>query len=380
MLNVAMVTNFPRSPTEVRGGVEAASLHLAEGLAALGQTDLHVIDVGRRQVAEEAWDRPPATVWRTRRGPLGLMSSWNVTRRRVEEAIRRLRPDVVHVQGFGGWVGPGLDVPAVLTVHGIIEEDLKYSGGKLGWVKRLVAHAVESRSRRRYGHVIVISPYVLERLKGELAGRTYPIENAVAADCFDLQRCEVPGRLLYIGSVSPRKNIHGLLEMTRRLKAMDVPFCLHVAGGAHPQAYFDRVEGLRQAYGLTDEVRFLGPVSQEGIRRELAEAACLVLASFQETAPVVISEAMAGGVPVVATAVCGVPYMVEDGKTGHVVPPGDMAAMAEKVAAVLGSAARRREMGERAAASARDRFHPDVVARRTLDVYADAVGREAAEE
>lgn len=375
MLNVAMVTNFPLSPPEVWGGVEAASLHLAEGLAALGQTELHVVDVGRGTPAEEVWERPTATVWRVPGGPMGLMSSWNLTRWRVEKALRRVRPDVVHVQGFGGWVSPSLEVPRVLTVHGIIEEDLKYRGGKLGWLKRLVAHAVESRSRRRYGHVIVISPYVLERLKGELAGKTYPIENAVAADCFDLERREVPNRLLYIGSVSPRKNIHGLLAMARHLKAMGVAFHLQIAGAADPRAYLDRVEGLRQAYGLTEEVRFLGSVPPDGVRRELAEAACLVLASFQETAPVVISEAMAGGIPVVATAVCGVPYMVDEGKTGYAVPSGDMAALAEKVAHVLGSAALRREMGARAAASARQRFHPEIVAQRTLDVYADAIGR-----
>src|SRR5262249_32974414 len=73
----------------------------------------------------------------------------------------------------------------------------------------------------------------------------------------------------------------------------------------------------------------------------------LVLPSFTEGLPNVVLEAFAAGVPVVATAVGGTPEVVEDGVSGHLVPPGDPDALAGRVRDVLASEERRREMGRR---------------------------------
>jgi glycosyltransferase involved in cell wall biosynthesis len=85
-----------------------------------------------------------------------------------------------------------------------------------------------------------------------------------------------------------------------------------------------------------------------------------------------IAEAMAAGVPVVASDRCGMPYMVRHGETGFLVDPLDVEELASRLAALLSDAGRRRRMGEHAHALARERFHPGVVARRTLEVYRDA--------
>jgi len=376
VLKVAMVTNFPASPTAVAGGVEGASFYLAQGLAAFDDIDLHVIAVGLQGPETEQWRDPRLTVSRVPRSRLGLFGSWTVTRRRVERAVLAIRPDLVHVQGFGGWLGPRFPIPAVFTVHGIIEEDLRYGSGRLGRLKRIVAHAVEKRARRRYAHVIVISPYVLEVLRGQIVGATYAVENAVAPACFEVERREVPNRVLYVGSIGVRKNIHGLLDAARRLAADGVDFRFRLAGGGATSDYQARLEKDVATFGLGGRVEFLGPLAPEAVRAEMSRAACFVLASFQETAPVVISEAMAAGVPVVATAVCGVPAMVEDGHTGFTVPSGDMAALADRIRKVLESDPLRRRMGDRAVQAARRRFHPQVVTGRTREVYCAALGRD----
>jgi glycosyltransferase involved in cell wall biosynthesis len=82
-----------------------------------------------------------------------------------------------------------------------------------------------------------------------------------------------------------------------------------------------------------------------------------------------IAEAMAAGVPVVASDRCGMPYMVREGETGFLVNPLDAGEVADRLALLLADDARRRGMGDAARAEARRRFHPDVVARRTRDVY-----------
>jgi len=382
LLKVALVTNFPAAPDRVRGGVETASLGLVRGLAAYPDLRLHIVAVGRLGPGEETWPDPPCTVYRVPTSRPGFLTAWNLTRRRVGRVLRRLGPDLVHVQGYGAWLGPRIGFPAVFTVHGVQEGDLRYTGGRLWWLKRWVVSAVEGRARGRYVHVISISPYVINELGRQIRGRVYPIDNPVEESFFAVERREVPHRLLYVGVLNERKNIHGLLEMAHRLAEGGTAFDFRIVGPADTEAYAARLRTDVERLGLVDRVHLVGSLPPEGVRKELAEAACLVLASFQETAPVVIAEAMAAGVPVVSTAVCGVPWMVEDGATGFLVPTsvgasrgGVMAAMAERVAEVLASADLRRRMGRRAVEVARARFHPAVVARKTRRVYYIAAGR-----
>jgi glycosyltransferase involved in cell wall biosynthesis len=98
----------------------------------------------------------------------------------------------------------------------------------------------------------------------------------------------------------------------------------------------------------------------------------LVLASQQETSPMVIAEAMASGVPVVATRVGGIPYLVDDGRTGFLVGVGDVDALTARLSELLGDDAKRRAFGEAARARAAERFKPAAVAARVRDVYIEA--------
>jgi glycosyltransferase involved in cell wall biosynthesis len=106
---------------------------------------------------------------------------------------------------------------------------------------------------------------------------------------------------------------------------------------------------------------------------ELARAACLFLPSFQETAPMVISEAMAAGLPVAASRICGIPWMVADGTTGHLFDPHDSARMTECLLRLLTDDDFRDRAGRQARLEANRRFRSDVIAQRTLEVYQLAI-------
>jgi len=87
------------------------------------------------------------------------------------------------------------------------------------------------------------------------------------------------------------------------------------------------------------------------------------MSSLREGFPLVLIEAMALGIPIVSTAVGGIPELVDDGETGLLVPPRDPAALGEALLALLDDAVRHKAMGERAVAHVRGHFRIEQMAR-----------------
>jgi colanic acid/amylovoran biosynthesis glycosyltransferase len=106
------------------------------------------------------------------------------------------------------------------------------------------------------------------------------------------------------------------------------------------------LEGLAGELGLGARVLFTGAVGQHEIPRYYAEADAFCSSSFAEGLPVVLMEAMATSLPVVATRIAGIPELVEDGVNGLLVPPARPDALADALASLAASPARRREMGQ----------------------------------
>ena len=90
----------------------------------------------------------------------------------------------------------------------------------------------------------------------------------------------------------------------------------NVAGGAAGAAYAARVGDRARELGVADRIERLGALCERDVARELASADVLVLPSFEETFGMCVAEAMAAGVPVVATRAGGTPEVVEHEKTG----------------------------------------------------------------
>jgi glycosyltransferase involved in cell wall biosynthesis len=101
----------------------------------------------------------------------------------------------------------------------------------------------------------------------------------------------------------------------------------------------------------------------------LAAADLVVVPSLWESLPYAVLDAMAVGLPVLATAVGGVPELVRDGTTGRLVPPSDDAALAEALAELLGDAAARERMGAAARKLVEERFRLESMVDRTERLY-----------
>jgi glycosyltransferase involved in cell wall biosynthesis len=113
------------------------------------------------------------------------------------------------------------------------------------------------------------------------------------------------------------------------------------------------------------------PGRRADVPRLLGALDAFVLSSRMEGMPLVVLEAMAAGVPVVATAVGGLPGVIAEGETGFLVPSGDEAALRARLVALRGDPARARAVAERGRAQVRERHSRETMVRRYLQLYSD---------
>jgi glycosyltransferase involved in cell wall biosynthesis len=148
-------------------------------------------------------------------------------------------------------------------------------------------------------------------------------------------------RLLFTGRLSEMKGIPILLSAIATLKDSWPELIVDLAGDGPDRGV---IEAEIQRLGIAEHVRILGYQSSEQVRELLRHADVFVLPSFAEGVPVVLMEAMASGVPVIATRIAGIPELVEDGVSGLLTAPGDSAALVAAIDRLLSDGALRERL------------------------------------
>jgi glycosyltransferase involved in cell wall biosynthesis len=290
-------------------------------------------------------------------------------RRQMCRYLMELSPDVVHSHDVHGLMVKGLSLPRVFTLNGFIYADTRISGERFALLRSWLWRWFETDGWVDQPHIISVSPYVRERLSSRVTSVIHDIENPVSEAFFGVERREAVGTIFSAAIVEPRKNPTALVEALARLVAGGIDARLRIAGRVTHDGYGRRLQSRIRELGLEERVVLLGPTPSPRIREELAQASVFALASFEETAPVAIEEAMAAGVPVVTSNRCGMPYMVREAESGFLVEPSDPTEIAERLGQILVDGTLRSRMGARSRAIAEERFHPLPIARRTLQVY-----------
>jgi glycosyltransferase involved in cell wall biosynthesis len=312
--------------------------------------------------------------------PRGARPAWAL---RVAQAISRSGARLVHTHlHVAPYVLPALallPIRSVHTVHNLAGRELGLLGAvaqrlayALGTIPVAVAHAVGASVERRYGvrNVTVIPNGVpIPRQLMAPADRDRP-RAALGLAPDDVV-------LAFVGRLAPQKDPALLLEAFAASVAAKHPRAalLFVGDGPLRRPLQERA----QALGIAARVLFAG-VRRDA--RELLEAVdVLVLPSGWEGSPMSVLEAMAAGKAVVATAVGGVPELIEDGRTGLLVPAGDIAHLGAALERLCIDSQSRARLGQAAQIHVRERFDEDSMARAYIHLYQQLLegrGRSAA--
>jgi glycosyltransferase involved in cell wall biosynthesis len=198
------------------------------------------------------------------------------------------------------------------------------------------------------------------------------ILNGVDVERFSITPQPVPDRIVVVTRFAPPKRNDLLVEAFASIRRTRPHAELHIVGDGPNRGALERQIG---ELGVEGAVRLLG--RRDDVPEILSRAACFAFASDYEGCPLAVIEAMAAGVPVVATGVGGVPELVADGESGLVVVPGGAAALAAALEAVLADPARAGGMGRAGRTIARSRLSHERMIGDLLGLYEEvATGGE----
>jgi glycosyltransferase involved in cell wall biosynthesis len=295
-----------------------------------------------------------------------------VAGRRLAGLLARDRYDILHfhtarAHAMAAFLGASSGVSRVVTRR----MDYPLRGG--WYTRRLYNHGVQA--------VVAISEGVRAVLieSGVDASRVHLVSSGVEPDLFRPNPAtRAAARVRYgvaddmrlvvvVGALEERKGHAVLLDALSTLA--DPRLRVLCAGEGAARA---ALEARCAALGLDDTVRFLGRV--DDVATLLAAADLMVMPSYREGLGVAALEAMAAGVPVIASRVGGLPEAVEDGESGILVPPGDVAALAAAIGRLAADRTLARRLGDHGAARVRERFTMAGMANATLALYQRLAG------
>lgn len=257
-------------------------------------------------------------------------------------------------------------LPLVVSIHG---SDLYTNLADPRW-RALIARCAHSAAR-----VVCVSSGLADDLVTELSvdpGRVVVVHDTYDAARFSaIERAPhepgAPVRLLTVGRLSAEKGVDVLLDALGLLRDRGVAIEATIVGGGPESAVLER---RATALRLTETVRFTGPLGDARLVAELADADLYCQPSRREGFGVALVEALATGLPAVATD-SGGPRDIVGADDGVLAAPGDPAALADAIASAAADLGR--FDGAAIARRARERFGPEAVGERLVAVYRDAL-------
>lgn len=367
------------------GGIAAYLRALIPELAERG----HAVTVfAPDQIAREFWTeqervcvrhfRLPSLHWYLRRAPLArrtillplrqLEWSWAFARQ-TRDAARRDAFDILEATETGGLFLSEI-APTVIRLHGSEWVFRKYTGQPFDWSVR-AGDWLEKRACEKASAITTPSHFQAREIatrRGWSQERICVIPNPIASELLAAGLATPPRTpmdaplILYTGRLAPVKGIEILLRAAR-LTHQQIPAATFALAGAWQMPQPPQHYGLKLGIRSQDGILWVGPKTRLELIELYRQATCFVMPSLYETFGISVLEALAFGLPVVATNVGGLTEAVSGDDTAYLVTPGDATELGRAIIARLNS------KFERASHSVPTEFTAERVADKTLALY-----------
>ena len=315
-------------PPKWLAGIEIASYNMAELLAKRGH-EVHVVTSLDEGMPKEGFEKG-FYIHRLPKGRVRLAGAFIFSLDMVR-MIWKINPDIIHVQSFG-IAFPALiskkilHIPYVICGHGT---DVYHPD----WFTKLILKTIIINA----DSVIALTEDMKKAMQIIYNRDVSVIPNGINLNEYTerlpIQREASSGKsILFVGRLHPVKGVRFLLY-AMQIVHEEIPDARLILVGDGEEREF--LENLTDQLGIRGCVDFIGKVSHERIPDYMFQADMFVLPSLSESFGIVNLEAMASGLPIVATRVEGVPDIIEDGVNGYLVEPKNHHELATKIIYVL---------------------------------------------
>jgi glycosyltransferase involved in cell wall biosynthesis len=349
---------------------------LLQGLAMIPEIEVHVVSCIRHPVKSPEKIAPNIYFHSLVVPKIGWMRTlFQGCIRATRKKIHEIQPDIVHGQGteadcsisaiFSGF-------PNVLTLHGnmrLIAALNRERPFSYNWI----AAKLEGFVLPRTSGVVCITNYTRDAVKS-LTPQTWVLPNAVDASFFDVQASpdhSAPPIGLCVGTLCPRKNQNDFIRALDPL-ATKTKFRIIFASEPARDEYGAK---FHQLVGERPWCEHVGFLNREQLKTRLGTASFVALPTREDNCPMVVLEAMAAGVPVLASNVGGVPDLVQHEVNGLFCDPDRPETFRTNIARLLDDRALAARLAAEAKAQALKRFHPLVVAQKHVDIYREVAAK-----
>jgi len=301
--------------------------------------------------------------------PLDVLLRFHFDIKAIIKVIKIINPDIVHAFGTEGpysLAGYNSGYPCLISLQGIINKIFKFEPS----LRFLLIRRTEKLA-------IMNNKYFSCRTKFD---RNFILSINKNANIFDIPEAmnevyfenswEVKNinRIIFVGSLIKRKGIETLIKAIPLVKKKIPDLVLYIIGNGNSK-YKQYLISLCNKFDIYNNVKFLGYKQPKEIVEYLIKSQIFVFPSEIENSPNVIAEAMVLGLPVLATKVGGIPYIIESGKSGILVEKENSQILSEKIIYLLRNPSIRMTIGENAKQIARNLHHPKDVAIKTISAY-----------
>lgn len=307
-------------PPKWLAGTEIATYHLAEHLAQRGN-EVHVItsqDEGLPEHSKENGFYIHRIAWPKIRF-IGTISFWA----KICLKIQKIKPDIIHAQnllsGIPAWASKKLlNIPYAVWGQG---SDVYLPGRFIRMASKTILKNADA--------VLALTEDMKQKMQKLYDRDISVVPNGISPEKFNIKSGEKKKgnskTIIFVGRLHPVKGVSYLIEAMAIVHREMTDAKLILVGDGVERS---KLEELAEKLDLNSCIQFMGQVQQERIPMIMQQADLFALPSLSEGFPVVILEAMATGLPIVATNVGGIPDILEEGVNGYLVnskSPGEIA-------------------------------------------------------